>query len=235
MLLTIDVGNSSARFGIFDHNKLKKDWMVATKDLLKWEPDKAIDSLPVIVSSVVPAADKILKRKLKRPRFVNAGNIKGLKIKLKNKAEIGADRVVDAYAAINLYGTPAIVIDFGTATTFDVISKNSEYLGGVIAPGIGLSRDILHERTAKLPLVEIKAPMNIIGDSTVEAMRSGLVFGYASMVEGIIERLKKITGKKTKVIATGGYAKLIAKYARGIDIIDIDLTLKGLNLIWQKN
>jgi len=235
MLLTIDVGNSSARFGIFDHNKLKKDWMVSTKDLLKWEPDKAIDSLPVIVSSVVPAADKILKRKLKRPRFVNAGNIKGLKIKLKNKAEIGADRVVDAYAAINLYGTPAIVIDFGTATTFDVISKNSEYLGGVIAPGIGLSRDILHERTAKLPLVEIKAPMNIIGDSTVEAMRSGLVFGYASMVEGIIERLKKITGKKTKVIATGGYAKLIAKYARGIDIIDIDLTLKGLNLIWQKN
>jgi type III pantothenate kinase len=235
MLLVIDVGNSSTRFGIFDNNKLKKNWTIETKNLFKWKPDKSIASLPAIISSVVPAASKILRRKLIRPRFVDARTIKGLKIKLKNKSEIGADRVVDAYAAINLYGIPAIILDFGTATTFDVISKKGEYLGGSIAPGIGLSRDVLHERTAKLPRIEIKAPKNIIGRSTVDAMRSGLVYGYASMVDGMIERLKDKTGKKTKVIATGGYAKLIAKYASGIDIIDIDLTLKGLNLIWQKN
>ena len=235
MHLAIDVGNSVTRFGVFKDNRLIKDWTIETKNLLKWKPDKAIVSLPVIISSVVPAADKILRRKLIRPRFVNAGNIKGLIIKLKKKPEIGADRVVDAYAAINLYGVPAIVLDFGTATTFDVISRKGEYLGGVIASGIGLSRDILWERTAKLPRIDIKAPKNIIGDSTVEAMRSGLVYGYASMVDGMVGRLKNKIGKKTKVIATGGYARLIAKYASGIDIIDPDLTLKGLNLIWQKS
>jgi type III pantothenate kinase len=235
MHLAIDVGNSATRFGVFKDNRLIKDWTIETKNLFKWKPDKSVASLPIIISSVVPGADKVLKRKLLKPRFVNAQNIKGLIIKLKNKQEIGADRVVDAYAALELYGVPAIVLDFGTATTFDIISKDGEYLGGAIAPGIGLSRDILHERTAKLPRIEIKAPKNIIGRSTVDAMRSGLVYGYASMVDGMIGRLKNKTGKKTKVIATGGYAKLIAKYASGIDIIDCDLTLKGLNLIWQKN
>lgn len=235
MLLTIDVGNSTVKFGLFDGEKLKKEWNFKTANLAEWDPPGDILELPAMVSSVVPSADGILKKKFPDLSFVTPANIKGIKIKFKKKNEVGADRLVDAVAAYKLYGAPAIVIDFGTATTFDVISKKGEYLGGAIAPGIGLSRDVLHSATAKLPLIEIKAPGSLIGNSTVEAMRSGLVYGYAAMVEGMIARLKKKTGPKTKVIATGGYAKLIAKYASGIDIIDDQLTLKGLKILWQKN
>jgi len=235
MLLAIDVGNSTTCFGLFEKGKLKKEWLFETKRLYGWEPSGAIAQLPVIVSSVVPKADAILKNKLFKPQFVNAGNIKGLKVKVKNKKEVGADRVVNAYAAAQLYGAPAIVVDFGTATTFDIVSKKGEYLGGAIAPGILLTRDVLHERTAKLPRIEIKPPRDIIGNSTVEAMRSGLLYGYAAMVEGMLMRFKAKLGGKVNVVATGGMSKLIGKYARGIDIIDEKLTLKGLNLIWQKN
>ena len=235
MHLVIDVGNSSVKFGIFDAGKIKKEWSFRTERLFHWNPDRSIADLPVVISSVVPDADVFLKKLFKKAIFVNAKNIKGIKIKFKKKSEIGADRLVDALAAKELYGSPAIVIDFGTATTFDLISKKGEYLGGAIAPGIGLSKNVLHTATAKLPLIEIKPPKSIIGNSTVEAMRSGLVYGYASLVEGMISRFKKKIGSRAKVIATGGYAKLIAKYARGIDIIDMDLTLKGLDLIWQKS
>jgi type III pantothenate kinase len=184
------------------------------------------------------------------PIFVSSRNIPEIKIKIKNKTEVGADRLVDALAAYKLYGGPAIIVDFGTATTFDVITAQGEYLGGAIAPGILLARDTLHERTAKLPKIEIRAPKSVIGRDTVEAMRSGLVFGYVAMVEGMVERLKlRITPclpagrnyelrktSKIKVIATGGLAKLICKYTDIVDIIDGKLTLKGLQLIsCQKN
>jgi len=235
MHFVIDVGNSSVKFGIFEAGKIKKEWSFRTERLFHWNPDRSIADLPVVISSVVPDADVFLKKLFKKAIFVNAKNIKGIKIKFKKKSEIGADRLVDALAAKELYGSPAIVIDFGTATTFDLISKKGEYLGGAIAPGIGLSKEVLHSATAKLPLIEIKPPKNIIGNSTVEAMRSGLVYGYASLVEGMISRFKKKIGSRAKVITTGGYAKLIAKYARGIDIIDMDLTLKGLDLIWRKS
>jgi type III pantothenate kinase len=235
MLLTIDVGNSTTRFGLFEGEKLKKEWVIETKSLYSWEPSAAISQYPTIISSVVPKADAVLKNKLFRPQFVSAQNIKGIKVKVKNKSEVGADRVVNALAVYKLYGVPAIVIDFGTATTFDVVSKKGEYLGGAIAPGIILTRDVLHERTAKLPKVEIRAPKNIIGDSTVEALRSGLLYGYVAMVEGMLLRFKAKIGGKAKVVATGGLAKLIGKYAKGIDIIDEKLTLKGLKLAWQKN
>ena len=235
MHLVIDVGNSSVKFGIFEAGKIKKEWSFRTERIFHWNPDRSIADLPAVISSVVPDADVFLRKLFKKAIFVNAKNIKGIKIKFKKKSEIGADRLVDALAAKELYGSPAIVIDFGTATTFDLISKKGEYLGGAIAPGIGLSKEVLHSATAKLPLIEIKPPKNIIGNSTVEAMRSGLVYGYASLVEGMISRFKKKIGSRAKVIATGGYAKLIAKYARGIDIIDMDLTLKGLDLIWQKS
>jgi len=234
-LLAIDVGNTTTCFGLFKNGKLRKEWLFETKSLYGWEPSAAIAKLPTIISSVVPKADAILKNKLFNPYFVNAKNIKGIKVKVKNKSEVGADRVVNALAVYKLYGAPAIVVDFGTATTFDVVSGKGEYLGGAISPGIILTRDVLHERTAKLPKIEIKPPRNIIGNSTVEALRSGLLYGYVAMVEGLLVRFKAKLGGKVKVVATGGMSKLIGKYARGIDIIDEKLTLKGLNLIWQKN
>ncbi|KAF0134642.1 MAG: type III pantothenate kinase [Candidatus Saganbacteria bacterium] len=236
MLLAIDAGNSSVKFGLFDGKKLKKSWTIKTCNLKSFKPSKDIKNMPAVVSSVVPSADIILKKKLKRVHFVTALAMKKtIRIKVKHLSEIGADRIVNALAAKELFELPAVIIDFGTATTFDVVSKNGEYLGGLIAPGIGLSRDILHKATAKLPLIEIKPPKNIIGRSTVDAMRSGLVFGYAAMVEGVVKRLKKELGNQVKVIATGGFAKMIGKYTALIDIIDMDLTLKGLNLIWRKN
>ena len=224
-VLAIDVGNTSTSFGLFEGKNLKRKWRSSTPKLI------TLRKLPVkgiIVSSVVPKADRIIKRLYPQARFVTAKNIKGIGLRIRNKAEVGADRVVNALAALRLYGKPAIIVDFGTATTFDALSAKGEYLGGAIAPGIALTRDILHERTAKLPRIKIKPPRRVIGNSTVEALRSGLVHGYAAMVEGMIARFKKKLGGKVRVIATGGYAELIGKYARGIDIIDEDLTLKGL-------
>lgn len=206
----------------------------------------------IMVASVVPALDRKLSAELKkrfgvRPRFITAGNITKIKVRLKNKEEIGADRVVDALAAYALYGGPAIIVDFGTAATFDVISAGGEYLGGAIAPGITLARDALHHQTAKLPRIELKAPKNVIGRNTVEAMRSGLVYGYVAMVEGMVERIKlQITKSnlqtipklqkskpKIKVIATGGLARLICQYTRVVDKIDDKLTLKGLQIVGE--
>jgi len=235
MLLTIDVGNSTTRFGIFEGEKLKREWVIETKALYGWEPSIAVSRYPTIISSVVPKADVVLKNKLFRPQFVSARNIKGIKVKVRNRSEVGADRVVNSLAVYKLYGAPAIVVDFGTATTFDVVSKKGEYLGGAIAPGILLTRDVLHERTAKLPRIEIKPPRSIIGNSTAEALRSGLLYGYVAMVEGMLLRFKAKVGRKAKVVATGGLAKFIGKYTRGIDIIDEKLTLKGLKLAWQNN
>jgi type III pantothenate kinase len=224
-VLAIDIGNTSAVFGIFEGDKLKKKWRVPTEKLAGGVKKT---SFPVLVSSVVPQADKMIRKALPQARFITARNIKGIRIRIRNKVEVGADRVVNALAALRLYGKPAIIVDFGTATTFDALSAKGEYLGVAIAPGISLTRDILHERTAKLPRIKIKLPRKVIGNSTVEALRSGLVHGYAAMVEGMINRFKKKLGSRAKVIATGGYAELIGKYARGIDIIDKDLTLKGL-------
>jgi type III pantothenate kinase len=198
----------------------------------------------IVVASVVPPLNNKLKKTLRReyrvvPFFVTAENIPGLKVLLKNKKEIGADRVVDALAAYRWYGGPVIVVDFGTATTFDVISARGEYLGGAIAPGIALARDALYEQTAKLPRIKISAPKRLIGKNTVSAMQSGLVFGYVAMVEGMVARLKKASGLRPqasglKVIATGGLARLICKYTRVVDRIDTKLTLKGLNMIGEK-
>jgi len=168
------------------------------------------------------------------PHFVTGKNIRGLKIRIRNKSEVGADRLVDALAAYKLYGGPCLVVDFGTATTFDVISKKGEYLGGIIAPGVALGRDALYERTAKLPKVNISAPRSLIGKNTVSAIQSGLVYGYVAMVEGIVKKIKsEIQSPKSeiRVIATGGLAKLICKYTKVVDRIDTTLTLKGLKMV----
>lgn len=190
----------------------------------------------MIIASVVPAIDRKLAKDIKNhygfpPRFVSAADIPLIKVKLKDKKAIGADRVVNALAAYTFYKRPALIIDFGTATTFDYISAKGEYLGGAIAPGITLARDTLHQRTAKLPSVRIAPPKRVVGRSTVEALQSGLVFGYVAMVEGMVWRIKKeMKAAKATVIATGGLAKLICKYTTVVDIIDPELTLKGLKI-----
>ncbi|MDD4179225.1 MAG: type III pantothenate kinase [Candidatus Margulisbacteria bacterium] len=237
MLLAIDVGNTSVHLGLFRGKTLVKEWRVATSRIsgnqgIRKGVSGYSDIRDIIISSVVPKADIVLRKMFPAAKFVNYKNI-GIKVKVKNPAEVGADRLVNALAAYKLYGGPAIIIDFGTATTFDVINAKGEYLGGAIAPGLELSRDILKERTAKLPKIEIKAPKNIIGKNTVEAMQSGLVFGYVAMVEGMVKRLRnanRVT-RNASVVATGGLARLICQQTGIIDTIDDTLTLKGLRLL----
>lgn len=251
MLLAIDVGNTNITYGLFKGRKLVKIWREKTQE---WGKGPAYVRLGrtsagrqrargkktvqgVIVTSVVPKLDKPLARALKRrfglkPVFATYRNIP-LSMKLRKKTQVGADRLVNAYAASTLYGTPAIIVDFGTATTFCAVNAKGEYLGGAIAPGIRLSAEALHSRTAKLPLVDFGMARRTIGRDTRSAMLSGLYFGYVSLVEGMVSRFGKKLGKMTKVVATGGYSTLIGKKTRVFDIIDPDLTLKGLRLVWE--
>lgn len=235
-VLAIDAGNTSVHFGLFAGERLVREWRTAADRLsdhqnIRKRRSEYQNIGKVIVSSVVPRLSKIIKKWFPAALFVDHKNA-GLKVKAQKPAEVGADRLVDALAAYQLYGGPAIIVDFGTATTFDVINSRGEYLGGAIAPGLLLARDSLFERTAKLPKIEIKAPRNVIGKDTVEAMRSGLVFGYVAMVEGMVERIRLATrDPRLKVIATGGLARLICQHTKVIDIIDDKLTLKGLRLI----
>lgn len=253
MLLTIDLGNTDIVFGLFRGKRLIKEWRSPTR---KFKIPKVRAKVrAVIVASVVPSLNRKLKNGIRKqfrrsPFFVTAQNIPGLKVLLKNKREIGADRVVDALAAFTLYKGPLVLVDFGTATTFDAVSARGEYLGGSIAPGIILARDALYEQAAKLPKIKISAPKQIIGKNTVSAMRSGLVYGYVSMVEGMVSRIKSQIlnpksqtnsksqipnpKQKVKVIATGGLAALICKYTKVVDKIDAKLTLKGLRMIGEE-
>ncbi|MFH1541933.1 MAG: type III pantothenate kinase [bacterium] len=240
MLLAIDIGNTSVVFGLFSEKKLVRQWRCLTGNIKIPKISAPITS--VIVSSVVPGCNKKLKSEIRdrfglNSFFVTAENIPELIIKVRSKKEVGADRVVNALAAFSLYKQACIVIDFGTATTFDVVSAKGEYLGGAIAPGIELSREVLHSQTAKLPRVAIKKPKSIIGKDTVSAMQSGLVYGYVAMVEGMMKKLLKayrpigLKALRPKVIATGGYSPLICKLTSVVDRIDLDLTLKGLRII----
>ncbi|MEE8638310.1 MAG: type III pantothenate kinase [Candidatus Margulisiibacteriota bacterium] len=239
MLLAIDLGNTNIVLGLFRGKRLIKEWRCSTRKLKI--PKIRTKVKAVIVASVVPALNRKLKTGIRKqfkcnPFFVTAENIPGLRVRLKNKREVGADRVVDALAAFTLYKGPLVVVDFGTATTFDAISARGEYLGGAIAPGITLARDALYEQAAKLPKIKICAPKRVIGNDTLSAMRSGLVYGYVAMVEGMVARVsrKMGKGKRVKVIATGGLAKLICKYTKVVDKIDAKLTLKGLRMIGEK-
>lgn len=240
MLLAIDLGNTNVVFGLFRNRRLIREWRYPTK---KFRVPKIRSKVrAVVVASVVPCLNRKLKSRIRRefgcPSFwVTAKNIPGLWVRPKNKREIGADRVVDALAALTLYKGPLVVVDFGTATTFDAISTRGEYLGGAIAPGVVLARDALYEQAAKLPRVKISAPKGVIGKNTVSAMQSGLVYGYVAMVEGMVKRMKsEILNPKseTKVIATGGLSKLICKYTKVVDKIDTRLTLKGLQIIGER-
>ncbi|MBM4446643.1 MAG: type III pantothenate kinase [Chloroflexi bacterium] len=253
MLLAVDVGNTNMTVGIFDGSKLKATWRVATGvhrmpdeyaslmlNLFERQGISASKITDAILCSVVPPLvgvfEEMCRRYLKvAPLVIEAGVKTGVRISMDNPREVGADRIVNAVAAHALYGGPVIVIDLGTATTFDVVSEEGDYLGGAIAPGIAIATEALFARTAVLPRVELTHPKRAIGRNTVAAMQSGIVFGYAGLIEGIVTRIQQELGGKAKVVATGGYAELLARETPVIEEVNPDLTLIGLRLIYEMN
>ena len=253
MLLAIDIGNTGVKVGVFDGDRLETTWQLATEihrmvdeygillvGLLqrqKLPPSKISGvSLCSVVPPLVRTFQEVCQKHLSiEPLVVEAGVKTGLRIFMDNPREVGPDRVVNAVAAHKLYQKPVIVIDFGTATTFDVISKEGDYLGGAIAPGIGIASEALFDRTSVLPRIELIRPKQVIGKNTSSAMQSGIIFGYIGLVEGMIRRIEQELGSKTKVVATGGHAYTIAKEIPAIDVINPDLTLIGLRLIYEMN
>jgi type III pantothenate kinase len=252
MLLAIDIGNTNTSLGVFDGKRLAThwrlttersrtgdEWGVLTRNLfaLAGLDFKSINA--IAIASVVPPLNFTLKRMAESyfqmtPLFIDHTVDTGLVILYQPESDVGADRIVDAVAAIRKYGAPCIVVDFGTATTFDAINAKGEYLGGVITPGITISADALFERAAKLPRVEIKRPRNVVGSSTVEAMQSGLYHGYVGLVDGILKRMIDELGGTPHVIATGGLAPLIATGSEFIEEVDETLTLEGLRLVYER-
>lgn len=253
MLLVIDVGNTNLTLGIYGGETLGPRWRLATDhDRMPDEyglqflgllshADRSIDGLhgvcaasvvPQLTQRIVQACREYLKQD---PLVVDTGVKTGIRIRYEDPKAVGADRVADAVAALRLYGGPACIIDFGTATTFNAVTKEGEYLGGAITAGIGLAADALFTHAAKLQRIDLQRPPSVIGRNTVHAMQSGLLFGYVSMAEGMVARFRSELGSDMKVIATGGHAEIVARETKVIDVLAPWLTLDGLRIIWELN
>ncbi|MGZ8867994.1 MAG: type III pantothenate kinase [Thermoanaerobaculia bacterium] len=250
-LLVLDVGNTNVVLGIYRDDKLVSSWRLATardrtadeygilaRQLLNGAVHQPLDG--AIIGSVVPPLNGPMAHMVREyfgvePMFVEPGIKTGLAIHVDNPQEVGADRIINSVAAFEEYGGPTIIVDFGTATTFDVVTANAEYVGGVIAPGLTISAEALFARAARLPRVDIKRPPSVIGTNTVVNMQSGIYFGYLSLVDGLLTRMKQEIGTVKKVIATGGLASLFGEDSEHIDLVDPELTLKGLKIIYDRN
>jgi len=253
MLLAIDVGNTNIVLGVFDGEQLVADFRMHTEErstgdelgllvvgLLRGRGIEPADVDALVVSTVVPILSRPIDELAHHyfrmaPMVVGPGIRTGMRILAEDPRQVGADRIVNSIAVFRRYGGPAVVLDFGTATTFDAISPQGDYLGGAIAPGLVIGLDALVSHTAKLTRVELVAPPSVIGRNTTAAMQSGLVYGYVGLIEGIVQRMKAELGEQTKVIATGGLAELIAAQTSSIDSVDQRLTLDGLRIIHELN
>lgn len=257
MLLALDVGNTNTVLGLYrlegDKRTLAAHWRVTTHraqtvdeygvffvNLFRMHGMEPSQVAHIIIASVVPPVESTLRRVCEEyfhvePMFVEPGIKTGMKMLIDNPTELGADRLCDCVAAYERYGGPCIVVDFGTATKFEVISERGEYLGGAIAPGLGLSADALFSRAAKLARVDIKRPAKVIGTNTVAHLQSGLYFGYIGLVDGILERMLAETRGQPRIVATGGLARMIAEDSRYIHEIDELLTLDGLRILFERN
>ena len=253
MLLTVDVGNTNTVLGVFEGAELRVHWRLTTRReqtadeygiLIRnlfassgVEPERLEGvALASVVPPLTPVLVTLAREYLRRdPLVVEPGVKTGMPILYEPPGDVGADRIVNGVAAFAAYGGPVIVVDFGTATTFDVVTKKGEYAGGVICPGIGISADALFQRAARLPRVEVRHPGRVIGRNTVGSMQSGLYFGYAAMCEGIIARIRAELGEPARVVATGGLAGTLASEIPSIEAVDPVLTLTGLRLIWERN
>jgi type III pantothenate kinase len=253
MLLVGDIGNTNITLGVFEGDKLLATWRMATAvnqmpdeyaasliALMHYQGLEISDIKEVAICSVVPPLITTFVELSEKyfnttPLVVGAGIKTGVRIRMDNPREVGADRIADAAAAHYLYEGPLVIIDLGTATTFGIVSREGDYIGGIVATGIATAAEALFSRTAQLPRVELAHPKNVIGTNTIAAIQSGIIYGYASLVEGMLARIHRELGEKATVVATGGYAKLIARETEVIDVVNPDLTLIGLRLIHAMN
>lgn len=254
MLLAIDIGNTNITMGIYDgrqtlqhhwriktdHDRMADEYGIMLLELMRHVNLTFEQVNGVAMASVVPPLTRVFTRMIERymkqsPLVVETGVKTGVQIRYDSPRDVGADRIVDAVAVYRLYGGPACVVDFGTATTFDAVSAKGEYLGGAIAPGITIAAEALFSRTSKLPRVDLVRPPRVIGGNTVHAIQSGLIFGYVSLVEGMVARYKQELGPDLRVIGTGGLAETIAKETDVIQIVNPWLTLEGLRMVWEMN